>query len=139
MKANEAVLAAERLSAAVAARSVAQLASIYADDLVVWHGSTRAKQTKTENLGMLAILFEITSALEYLEIRRHEIDGGLVQQHRLTGRFADGSPLPSLEACMVIRTRGGKISQIDEYFDGAQFAEVWERLAAHAARSTANA
>lgn len=128
---GNAIAAAEALGAAIKARSADQVRALYADDIVVWHGSTGVAQDKDENVGLLDGVFTLTSRLQYDDVRRHEIEGGVVQQHRLTGAFADGGPLPGLEACLVIKVNGdGLITRIDEYFDGSHFAEVWERLAA---------
>lgn len=123
--------AADALGAAIYARSQDQILAIYADDVVVFHGSTGQSMGKAENAGLLAGVFAITSELEYINVKRHAIDGGLVQQHRLIGKFTDGKALPGLEACLVIKvSNAGLITSIDEYFDGSVFAEVWERLAA---------
>jgi ketosteroid isomerase-like protein len=127
---TEANTAADALGAAIKARSTAQFDSLYADDIIVWHGSTGKGMGKKENIGLLAGVFQLTSALEYRNVRRHPIDGGVVQQHQLCGTFADGKPLPTLEACLVIKVRDGQITRIDEYFDGSTFSEVWTRLAA---------
>lgn len=121
---------ADALGAAIHARDAEAIRSLYAEDVVVWHGSTGEAQTKEENASMLAAVFSITSRLEYRDIRRHTIEGGLVQQHRLVGAFDDGRPLPDLNACLVIKVRDGLITGIDEYFDSATFSEVWDRLAA---------
>jgi len=127
---NDAFQVANALGAAIHARNAIAIRAIYADDIAVWHGSTGKAQTKEENAGLLAGVFQITSALEYVDIKRHAIDGGLVQQHRLVGTFSDGKPMPDLNACLIIKVKDGKITQIEEYFDGATYAEVWERLAA---------
>jgi ketosteroid isomerase-like protein len=126
---EEAVRAADALGAAIHARDVEAIRAIYADDIVVWHGSTGQAQSKDENAGLLGGVFQITSALEYVDIKRHLIDGGIVQQHCLVGQFDDGRPLPDLNACLVIKVRDGRIIGIDEYFDGATYDEVWKRLA----------
>lgn len=130
---EEAIKAADALGAAINARDADAIRAIYADDIVVWHASTGAAQTKEENAGLLAAVFSITSSLEYHNVRRHAIEGGLVQQHRLVGAFDDGRAMPDLHACLVVKVRDGLITRIDEYFDGATYAEVWERLAALAA------
>lgn len=121
---------AEALGAAIKARSADQFRQIYADDIVVWHASTGTSATKSENIALLSGVFAITSRLEYRNIRRHLIEGGLVQQHQLVGAFSDGKPLPVLEACLVMKVRDGRITRIEEYFDGQTFAEVWARLKA---------
>lgn len=128
---TKAEAAADALGAAIHARNADQILAIYADDITVFHGSTGQSMGKTENAGLLAGVFAITSELHYINVKRHAIDGGLVQQHRLTGKFSEGKELPGLEACLVIKVNdAGLITGIDEYFDGSIFAEVWERLAA---------
>jgi ketosteroid isomerase-like protein len=129
MSAN-AIAVADALGSAIKARSVDQFRRIYADDVVVWHASTGTAASKNENIALLAGVFQLTAQLEYRNIRRHLIEGGLVQQHQLVGTFADGKPLPALDACLVIKIRDRQITRIDEYFDGQTFAEVWARLEA---------
>jgi hypothetical protein len=90
---------------------------------------TRRAQTKDENAGLLGGVFQITSALEYIDIKRHAIEGGIVQQHGLVGTFDDGRAMPWLNACLVIKVGDSLITSIEEYLDGATYAEVWERLA----------
>ncbi len=46
------------------------------------------------------------------------------------GTFADGKAMPDLEACLVIQAKSGRITRIDEYFDGSQYAGVWAKLGA---------
>lgn len=128
---TKAEAAADALGAAIHARSHDQVLAIYANDIKVFHGSTGGTMGKAENAGLLAGVFAITSELEYINVKRHAIDGGVVQQHRLIGKFSEGKELPGLEACLVIKVNdAGLITSIDEYFDGSIFSEVWERLAA---------
>jgi len=127
---DEAIKAADALGAGMHARDADAIAAIYADDVAIWHASTGHTQTRAENVGMLRGLFAITSSLEYVDIKRHPIEGGVIQQHRLIGTFDNGRVLPDLHACMVIRVRNGLVFSIEEYFDGATYAEVWERLGA---------
>jgi limonene-1,2-epoxide hydrolase len=127
---------ADALGAAIQARNAEQIRAIYAAGVKIWHANTNAAQTGEENANFLARIFAITSELSYRDVRRYDIDGGVVQQHRLTGKFKDGKPLPDLHACMVIKVAEGKIVSIEEYFDSATFAEVWQRLAATTADET---
>lgn len=126
---NAAVKTAEAFSAAFKALSSEKLSELYDDNIVVWHGSTKASQTKSENINFLAMVFKLAKAMEYIEVKRFPIEGGVVQQHRLVGTFSDGTPMPSLEACLIMMVKDNKIIKIDEYFDGGQYAEVWARLA----------
>ena len=123
--------AMDALGKAISDRDADQIADLWADDIVVWHGATGVGQSKQENVGLLAGVFAVTSELQYTDIVRHEFEGGLVQQHKLTGKFDDGSPTPSLAACLVVLVNDeGKFTRIDEYFDASHFAAVFERLEA---------
>lgn len=121
---------ADALGKAINDRDPQLLRSIYADDIQVWHGATGGSMGKEQNIEMLSAVFAVTSRLEYVDVRRHDIEGGLVQQHQLVGAFDNGKVLPGLNACMVIKVADGKIVSIDEYFDSQTFADVWARLAA---------
>lgn len=134
---TEANALVDALGKAIKDRDVDQIRSLYAEDIVVWHGSTNVEQSKEENAGLLAAVFAITSELSYQDIVRHDIADGVVQQHRLAGKFTDGKPIPDLLACLVIKTANGKITRIDEYFDSAAFGEMGARLQALSAETAA--
>jgi ketosteroid isomerase-like protein len=121
--------AVEALGAAIGNRDADAVRALYSDDVVVWHGSTGVGQSKAENTGFLAAVFAVTLSLEYVDIRRHSIAGGVLQQHTLVGTFDDGTPLPPLHVCMVMKVADDKITRIDEYFDGTSFAALAARLA----------
>jgi ketosteroid isomerase-like protein len=127
---TEANALADALGKAIKDRDVDQIRALYAEDIVVWHGSTGVGQSKDENANLLGNVFAVTSELEYRDIVRHDIENGVVQQHKLTGKFDNGKPTPELLACLIIKTANGKITRIDEYFDSPAFAEMWERLEA---------
>jgi ketosteroid isomerase-like protein len=129
METEAAYAVADKLGAAIASRNADNIRAIYADDITIWHPAFNQEMGKVENSGLLAAVFGLTSELIYEEIRRHPIEGGVIQQHVLTGKFADGEALPKLQVCMIIRVRDGLITRIEEYFDAGTFAPVWERLA----------
>jgi hypothetical protein len=69
---KEASAAADALGAVIKTRNTAQLDSLYAEDIVVWHTASSGKgMGKKENIGLLAGVFKLTSALEYRDIRRY--------------------------------------------------------------------
>ncbi len=121
---------ADAFNAAIKARSEAALAAVYADDAVIWNNATQADMTKADNIAVLGSVFRISSELEYIDVRRHLIDGGFVQMHKLVGTFNDGEKMPDLHACLVVRTRGDQIVRIDEYFDLSVYGPVFERISA---------
>ncbi len=121
---------ADAFNAAIKARSEAALSAVYADDAVIWNNVTQADMTKAENVAVLGSVFRIASELEYVEVRRHLIDDGFVQMHKLVGTFNDGVTMPDLHACLVVKTRGDQIIRIDEYFDLSVYGPVFERISA---------
>jgi limonene-1,2-epoxide hydrolase len=127
---NDPLAVADAFTAAIKARSEAALSAVYADDAVIWNNATQADMTKAENVAVLGQVFRISSELEYVDIRRHLIDGGFVQMHKLVGTFKDGVRMPDLAACLVVRTRRDKIVRIDEYFDLSVYGPVFERISA---------
>jgi ketosteroid isomerase-like protein len=115
---------ADRIFAAIEAGDAATVASIYADDIVVWHSNDGIEQTKEQNLRVLDWLVRNTTSREYRSVRRYEIDGGFVQQHDLHVVLPDGRTA-DLPACIVAKVSGDRITRIDEYIDssaGAAFA-----------------
>lgn len=126
---NEAHAIADALGAAIFARDANLIRAVYHDNISVWHGCTGIAQSKEENVALLSGVFSITSSLQYVDIKRHDIPGGIIQQHRLVGKFDNGKPLPDLNVCLIIMIRNGKIMQIEEYFDGSVYAEVFARAA----------
>ncbi len=119
---------ADDFNAAIKARSEAALSAVYADDAVIWNNATQKDMTRAENVAVLGQVFRISSELEYVEVRRHRIDGGFVQMHKLVGTFKDGVTMPDLHACLVVKTRGDQIVRIDEYFDLSVYGPVFERI-----------
>lgn len=119
---------ADALGAGIASRDVDTIRKLYADDIVVWHGATGRGQAKEENIGLLDSVFRVTSSLQYVDIVRHEIEGGIVQQHKLVGTFDDGTPIPDLAACLLMKISDGKLYRIDEYFDFATFEPILKQI-----------
>jgi ketosteroid isomerase-like protein len=119
---------ADRLGSAVQRRSKEMIGEVFSDDIVIWYGATGLTMGKGENLELWERVFAVTSELQYRNIRRYLIDGGVVQQHQVVGTFSDNEPLPTLEACIVMKITDDKIIRIDEYFDRSSSAELWRRL-----------
>ncbi len=108
---------ADQVFAAIEAGDAATVASLYADDVIVWHNNDGIEQTKQQNLRVLDWLVRTTTSREYRAIRRYETDSGFVQQHDLHVEFDDGRSA-DLPACIVAAVADGVITRIDEYLDG---------------------
>lgn len=127
---SEAMQIAERLGGALQSRDVGEFERLYHDDIKIFLGATGTTQDKAENIAFVRAIFAVTSKLSYRNLVRHEIEGGILQQHTLNGEFIDGTPMPEVYACVILKMAEGKIVSIAEYFDSAQFSELTKRLAA---------
>lgn len=122
------IAAAEMLTRAISSLDRDTFADVYSDDARVWHNTTNAIQTKTENADLLGAIFELVSELYYHDIKRLPTPEGFVQRHTVKGSFKDGGPTPDLHACIVAKVADGKIVELNEYLDASQFQAVWDRL-----------
>jgi limonene-1,2-epoxide hydrolase len=108
---------ANQVADAIKSRDVAKLDELYHPDVVIWHAATGQVISRSDALAMSAAVFNATSELGYRNVRRHPIEGGFIQQHQLVGRLADGTQIPPVEICMIIKVRDGKLISTEEYFD----------------------
>ena len=96
--------------------------AIYAPDAVIWHNNDEVEQNVDQNLQVLQWVCTNLADRTYEDVRRHEFDGGFVQQHVL--RFTKNGERRGLPACIVATVAGGKITRIDEYLDSAHIARI---------------
>jgi ketosteroid isomerase-like protein len=116
--APDALAVADRVFAAIESGDVDAVASLYADDVVVWHNTDGDEQNRAANLRVLTWLVAHTRARSYTHIRRESTDTGFVQQHVLVLDL-DDDRRASIPACIVATVSGGRITRIDEYLDTA--------------------
>lgn len=115
---------ADQIFAAIEDGDAATVAELYVDEVIVWHNNDDVEQTKEQNLRVLDWLVRNTVSREYQRVRRHEIEGGFVQQHDLHLEFDDGRSA-DLPACIVVAVADGLITRIDEYLDGPSAAAAF--------------
>ena len=113
---------ASKVAEAITSRDVAKLDDLYHPDIVIWHAATGQVVSRSDALAMSAAVFNATSELGYRNVRRHPIEGGFIQQHQLVGRRADGTPIPAVEICMIIKFRDDQLTSVEEYFDLAKLS-----------------
>jgi ketosteroid isomerase-like protein len=111
---------ADRLFAAIEAGDSDALGAMYADDVRVWHNTDHIEMTKEQNLASLDALAAVTVSRRFSDVRRHEIDGGFVQQHVMHLDF--GTHQGELPACLVVMVEDGLVTRVDEYFDNSTVA-----------------
>ena len=114
----------DRLCAAICAGDLERVREIYAPGIRVWHNAERAEQALDENLRVLAWVAKNVEGLRYEQVRRTRTESGFGQQHVLRGTAPRGEAI-EIEACLVCRVEGGRITRIDEYLDSAQLAPLF--------------
>lgn len=124
---HEAVAA--RFFAAIEAGDVAAIAAVYAPHAAIWHNTTRRAQSAAENVALLRHVVATVGPLRYEDVRRAATPTGFVQQHVLRCRVPGGPEL-TVPACIVCDVQDGRITRLDEYFDGAAVAPLLAALAA---------
>lgn len=118
--AQSALTTAAALFAGIEAGRSADVATLYGDDIEVWHNFTDRTQTKAENLRTLEGLIASAAAIRYEVIERLLLDDGRVlQRHNLRVRTPRGEEFV-IPACIFITVRDGLIRRIDEYLDTGQ-------------------
>lgn len=110
---------ADELFRAVTAGDMDSVGRLYAEDIAVWHNYNNIVQSRAENLQLLSNIPNIFDTLNYANIRRHPIEGGIVQQHDLVVRHKDGRDV-TVHVCMILSIKEGKVTRIEEYLDIAQ-------------------
>lgn len=110
---------ADKFFSAATAGDIDTLRSIYSPDAQIWHNFDNATQTVDENLQLLGWVSENWSNFRFEDVRRHDIPGGLIQQHTMRGEGPDGQPFEA-PAILLVRIADGQITGIEEYFDTGQ-------------------
>ena len=112
---------ADRFIGAIEAGDIDAVRAAYAPDARIWHNHDEIEQTADENLKVLAWMDRTISNRHYRIVRREALADGFFQQHVLEASLPDGTPW-TLNACVVVRIKDGKIIRLDEYLDSAQAA-----------------
>ena len=113
---------AEKIAEAMTSRDVNKLDRLFHANIILWQAPTGQVVPRSAYLAMSAAVFNATSELGYRNVRRHPIEGGFIQQHQLVGRRADGTSIPAVEICMIIKFRDDQLTSVEEYFDLAKLS-----------------
>ncbi len=119
---------ADRFTKILASRDAQALNDIYSDDVVIWHNTTNANQSKEENISLMKNIFTLLSEFGYHDITRLPTPEGFVQYHTAKLIFKDGTPVGDAYACIVVTVKNDRISELHEFLDASQQKKLWERL-----------
>jgi ketosteroid isomerase-like protein len=112
-----------RFFAALEAGDIDTLREIYAPDALIWHNDDLIEQPVEDNLKVLRGLHRAVSGLRYDIVRRVPTPDGVLQQHVLRGRLANGAEV-ELHAAMYLQVRDGHITRVEEYLDSAKRSSI---------------
>ncbi len=108
----------DRLMAAIEQGDTVAAAACYAPGARIWHNFDGVEQTVNENMRSLGWMDKRLSARKYEIVARHGFDGGVVQQHVLTGTLNNGETF-RMPACIIVTVTDGLIARLEEYLDTA--------------------
>lgn len=121
MTAEEAVAA---LIDAIVAGDTDGVRAAYHPDARIWHNFDQVDQTVDQNVATLSWFVGAMPERRYEDVRRHAIDGGVVQQHVVRGTAASGASVEIPASLFVWVNDDGLITRIEEYVDPAQAAPL---------------
>lgn len=84
----------------------------------VWHSFDGHVSDRQQSLEGWRALLAGFPERAFVDVRRHAISSGFVQQHMMTARTLDGA-LVGWPICVFVEVTDGLISRIDEYIDRA--------------------
>jgi len=114
---------ARRFVGAIERGDIEGVKACYAPDARIWHNNDQLEQTVGENLRVLGWVIRNLRSRRYRIVRLEALGDGYLQQHVLEATLPDGSAF-AMPACLIVRTREGRITRLDEYLDSAQTAPL---------------
>jgi ketosteroid isomerase-like protein len=114
---------AERLFAAIESGDIEAVRGLYSPDVIIWHNTDGAEQTRDDNVRTLAWMAANLPGCRYTQVRRSLTVDGFVQQHVLVARNRAGE-IVEVPACIVATVTDGVISRLDEYLDSAAITRM---------------
>lgn len=110
----------DRIIAAAEAGDPSDLPNVYAPDAVIWHNHDNLDTNVQQNMRVLAGIAKYVDNRKYENRRIQVFEGGVIQQHVLTGIKKSTGEKLSLHACVICHIKDGKITRLDEYLDSAE-------------------
>jgi ketosteroid isomerase-like protein len=119
----------DRMYGALANRDLDGAMACLAPGARVWHCFDGIAQDRAAILAGWTALLAGFSDFAFVDVRRHAIAGGFVQQQMMTGRTPSGA-LVAWAICLVVRLENGLVARVEEYIDRASRFSVADLHAA---------
>ena len=122
----------DRLYAALEFGDLMKARDCFTPDAVIWHNFDCKEQGCDEVIVGWEQYVSYFPERSLAAVRRHDIPGGVVQQHMTVVRTQDGER-KAWATCIVARIEGERIARLEEYIDGASLLPFPEDAARAAA------
>jgi ketosteroid isomerase-like protein len=99
---------------------------IYDANVRIWHNFSGATQPRDVNIDTLRQVSE-EGSLNYAVLERRIVGDRVIQRHNVHFTSRAGATV-TMPAAIFITVDNGRITEIDEYVDGAQASNVLTRL-----------
>ncbi len=120
-------VAVDRLTHAIVSGDPDAARACYHPDARIWHNFDQVEQTVDQNIRTLTWLIGAMPERRYANVVRRAIDGGVVQQHVLSGTTTSGVSVEMPACLFVLIDDDGLITRIEEYVDTAQSRALTDR------------
>lgn len=105
----------KRFFSALERGDLATIKALYSPDTRVWHNFDQLEYDGGEHLRLLETFFFVHyHDRRYVDVRLDLLPDGIVRQHTLVAKLADGTPVKML-IVIFCRVRDGHITRVDEY------------------------
>ncbi len=112
---------AEKFTEALMAGDLDSVLDCYGADAEIWHNLDDRTIDAREGVRGLTSFFSSFPGRKATDVRRHAIDGGIVQQYTLHLERNDGR-IFTQPICIVFTFAAGKIKRVEEYVDLSRMA-----------------
>ena len=96
---------------------------------VIWHNMDRTEKVLVTFVDVLEDVRAKASSWKYVLIRHRDFSDGFVRQNRLVGTTRAGKPF-DFATCVIGIVRDGRLTRVDEYYDGMAAQPLIELMAA---------
>lgn len=117
---------AKKFVAAIMAKDIDAIRSVYTADARIWHNFDNIYQTVEDNIRGVFWIHKVLKDVKYDVKRIQPFPGGYLQEHVLRGTLANGEAF-AMPACVICTVKDGKITALDEYLDSAHTKPLTQR------------
>lgn len=112
----------DRLFASIAAGDLDAVCELYADDVEVWHNSSRRTLQREPSMRLLRAFLDRAGDVRYEVLERRHWQDGAMQRHVL--HVSPNGVAHTIDVCITFTFADGRIRHVREYVDGRALAPL---------------